>query len=114
EQDVGVAAAQRERQSLEIRIEHNAARAAVIRVDVLITAWIVKLLAAAADKNRVGSKFAEVNFRPRHLDVDAALWREVLYEEARLAIGRHLVDRIHDDAVAMGEFQIAIDPRGRG
>ena len=114
EQHVGVSQANSEGEPFEERIQRDAAGAFVAGVDVFVAAGIAELITITAYKHLVVGKFTVVNFRTGHLYRDFAFWRQVFNEKFRLAVGGKAIDGVHDDAVAVGKFQLFVDPGKRG
>ena len=107
-----VAEAQREEQPAPHRAYRNAAILRVDGADVRVAHRVVELLDVRLDEDVGGrrGRRAEINLRPRQLDAYLRLHGDVLHEEVRQAARGNLVDGVHDDAVAVREFEMSVDP----
>jgi hypothetical protein len=105
--------AAREEQLAGQSAHRHSASPGIALEDIVVAAREVELAGVGADKHMVVRELAEVDGRLRHLEIDRGLRRQVLDEEDRQALLRHLVHRAERQAVAVGEGEVFVDPRLR-
>ena len=110
QQDVDVHQVEGEEQPRPERAERHPARAAVARVDVVVTRGIVELADAARHDDVVRHVLAVVDRRIADRRVAGRHRRQVSYHERRCALLPLLRRKAHREAVAVGVLQMAVHP----
>ena len=111
EHQVQVGKAQGKGQPVQVAAQGDPALAGIAAIDVLLAARVVKLRQPAGDVHLIVGQLAIINLRPGHLQLHLALRRQIPDVEKGPPFCRHLVHRVHDDAIAVRELEPLVDPR---